>query len=102
MTFEQPEHDFGEIEQGAIMEYNFKFTNTGTKDLIIQDAITSCGCTVPEWPKEPIKPGATGFMKVVFNSKGKFGYQEKEITIKANTEDPLFPGPRIRCVIKSE
>ncbi|RAJ02267.1 uncharacterized protein DUF1573 [Chitinophaga skermanii] len=102
MTFENPEHDFGNITPGQVVEYNFKFANNGTKDLIIEDVVTSCGCTVPEWPKRPIKPGETEYLKVRFDSKGKAGYQEKDITIKANTEEPLFQGAKITATIVAE
>jgi hypothetical protein len=99
MTFEQTVHNFGQITQGEKVEYAFKFTNTGKQDLVIQDAISSCGCTVPEWPKEPIKPGQSGYLKVVFDSHGKEGYTEKEISIKANTNPPFIQGPKIQCTI---
>lgn len=62
LTFEEKVHNFGEITAGEKVEYSFKFTNTGTSPLLIEDAISSCGCTVPEWPKEPIKPGQSGYM----------------------------------------
>jgi hypothetical protein len=99
MTFEQTVHNFGQIAQGEKVEYAFKFTNTGKQDLVIQDAISSCGCTVPEWPKEPVKPGQSGYLKVVFDSHGKEGYTEKEISIKANTNPPFMQGPKIQCTI---
>lgn len=100
MTFEQTVHNFGEITQGEKVEYAFKFTNTGKRDLLIQNAVSSCGCTVPEWPKEPVKPGESGYLKVVFDSHGKEGYTEKEISIKANTDPPFIQGPKIQCTIK--
>lgn len=99
MTFEQTVHNFGQITQGEKVEYSFKFTNTGKKDLLIQNAVSSCGCTVPEWPKEPVKPGESGYLKVVFDSHGKEGFTEKEISIKANTDPPFIEGPKIQCTI---
>lgn len=100
MTFEKQVHDFGNVTQGEVVEYSFKFTNTGNKDLLIQKAEASCGCTVPEWPKEPIKPGESSYMKVKFDSNGRpEGYTEKELFIQANTNPPLVTGPRIQCVI---
>lgn len=84
-TFEKEAHDFGTIIQGEKVAYSFKFTNTGKADLIITSAKGSCGCTVPEWPKEPIAPGAEGVIDVVFNSDGKSGQQNKKVTIVANT-----------------
>lgn len=85
MKFNKVEHDFGTINQSDKVEYTFKFTNTGKNDLIISNAVGSCGCTVPEYPKEPIKPGKQGKMKVIFNPAGKTGMQTKTITVNANT-----------------
>ncbi len=85
MKFEKETHDFGKIKQGDIVNYEFKFTNTGKSPLIITGAQASCGCTTPEWPKEPIKPGENGSIKVTFNSKGKMGLQDKQILVTANT-----------------
>jgi len=85
MTFEKDFHDFGKIAAGEKVTYSFKFTNTGKSDLIISTAAGSCGCTVPEFPKEPIEPGKTGYIKVQFNSEGRSGVQEKQVTIVANT-----------------
>lgn len=85
MTFEKTEHDFGTITQGEIVTHIFKFTNTGKSDLIITDAKGSCGCTVPEYPKTPIKPGESGEMKVTFSSAGRNGMQSKSVDITTNT-----------------
>lgn len=100
MTFEKTVHNFGEIQQGEKVEYSFKFTNTGSKDLLIQSAVSSCGCTVPDWPKEPVRPGESSYLKVVFDSHGKEGFTEKEISIKANTDPPFIQGPKIQCTIR--
>lgn len=86
MTFDKVEHDFGVIKQGDIVDYSFKFKNTGDNDLIITDAKGSCGCTVPDYPREAIKPGESGKIKVSFDSKKKSGQQLKSITIFANTQ----------------
>lgn len=85
MKFEKETHDFGKIKQGDKVTYEFKFTNTGKSPLIIKDAIASCGCTKPEWPSAPIKPGENGAIKVTFDSRSKMGLQDKQITITANT-----------------
>lgn len=85
MTFEKDAHDFGKIIQGEKVSYKFKFTNTGSSDLLITDAKGSCGCTVPEYPKTPVKPGDSGVIDVVFDSTGKSGQQNKKVTITANT-----------------
>jgi hypothetical protein len=85
MKFEKETHDFGKIKGGDKVSYDFKFTNTGNSPLIITDATATCGCTKPEWPKAPVKPGESGAIHVTFNSAGKLGLQDKMITITANT-----------------
>lgn len=85
MSFDKDMHDFGKISEGEKVTYSFRFKNTGNGDLIIQTATGSCGCTVPEFPQKPIKAGETGFIKVQFNSEGRAGIQEKQVTIVANT-----------------
>lgn len=85
MVFNKKEHNFGDINQGDKVSYNYTFKNTGANDLIISSAQGSCGCTVPEYPKTPIKPGKSGTMKVSFDSTGKTGQQSKTVTIRANT-----------------
>ena len=86
MKFEYITHDFGKIQEGDKVTYKFNFANTGKSPLIIVDATASCGCTVPTWPKAPIKPGDGGQVVVTFNSFGKKGLQDKMITITANTD----------------
>lgn len=85
MEFTKTEHDFGTITQGENVSHVFKFTNTGNSDLIITDAKGSCGCTVPEFPRTPIKPGESGEMKVTFSSAGRNGMQSKTVDITTNT-----------------
>ncbi len=85
MSFDKSEHDFGTISQGTPQETIFKFTNTGDAPLIITDAKSSCGCTVPEYPKNtPIAPGDSGEMVVKFNGSGQ-NQVTKTITVTANT-----------------
>ena len=84
LTFEKESYDFGKIKQGETVQYNFKFKNTGKTPLIISNATATCGCTVPEIPKDPILPGAEGSIKVVFDSTGKIGMQDKIITVTSN------------------
>ncbi len=86
MTFEKVEHDFGKIIQGEKVTYNFKFTNTGKSALLISRVSTTCGCTVGEYPKVPVKSGETEYIEVTFDSKHKSGFQNKAITIMANTQ----------------
>ena len=86
IKFDKDIYDFGKIMQGDKVSYAFIFKNTGKVPLIISNATATCGCTVPNWPKEPIKPGANGKIDVVFNSTGKKGLQDKVITVIANTD----------------
>ena len=86
IKFDELEFDFGRITQGERVTHSFSFTNTGKKNLIISGASGSCGCTVPQWPQEPILPGQKGKIDVVFSSEGKSGLQEKTITVVTNCE----------------
>lgn len=85
VQFAETEFKFGTIKEGDKVEHIFKFKNTGNKPLIIANAWGSCGCTVPEYPKEPIAPGAENVVKVTFNSVGKHGEQHKSVTMQMNT-----------------
>ena len=85
MEFSNTDHDFGTITEGDVVEYTYAFKNTGAAPLIIQSAQGSCGCTVPDWTKEPIPVGATGYVKAKFDSNGKPNIQNKTVTVTANT-----------------
>lgn len=84
MIFEKETFEFAAIVQGEKVQHDFKFKNTGKTPLIITNATATCGCTVPEYPTSPIKPGEEGVIKVVFNSQGKMGMQDKVVTITSN------------------
>lgn len=86
IKFEESVYDFGKVTDGDTVKHNFKFTNVGKKDLIIANAAASCGCTVPSYPKEAIKPGDSGEIKVTFNSTNRVGAVDKVVTITANTQ----------------
>lgn len=86
MTFAKYEHDFGTIKQDSDNPVNFTFTNTGTEPLIIESANGSCGCTVPNYPKQPIPPGGTGTIEVEYKPGKQENAQTKTVTILANTE----------------
>ena len=86
MNFANFDHDFGNIQQDSENKYVFKFTNTGKEPLIIDNAKGSCGCTVPNYPKEPIAPGATGEIEVIYKPGKQKDQQNKTVTVTANTE----------------
>jgi hypothetical protein len=85
LTLEKDTHDFGDIFQGDVVEHTFKFTNTGNQPLLITNIQTSCGCTTPTWPRDPIMPGGKGELKVGFNSAGKMNKQTKTLPIISNS-----------------
>lgn len=84
INFEKLVHDFGKVMQGEKAEYDFRFSNTGKEPLIISDVRSSCGCTVPEWPKNPILPGNSSVIKVKYNSNNA-GIINKQVTIISNS-----------------
>lgn len=84
ITFAEEKHDFGKVMQGEVVSYSFAFRNTGGSDLVISTAQGSCGCTVPNWPKEPIKPGGVGKIDVKYDSHGKSGLETKTVTLTTN------------------
>jgi hypothetical protein len=86
MKFERETHDFGKISQGERVSTAFKFKNIGGSELIISEAHGSCGCTVPDYPKEPIAPGEEGVINVEFNSEGKHDEVTKTVSITTNCE----------------
>lgn len=77
--------DLGKVKEGEQVEVSFRFKNTGTKPLVIVNVHPSCGCTIPETPKEPFAAGAEGFIKAKFNSSGRTGMNHKAIYVTANT-----------------
>ena len=87
IKFDRTEHDFGTVTDGEVIETSFTITNVGKSALIITDAKTTCGCTVPTWPKDkPVQPGESTVIKVKFNTAGKGGgRQVKDVTLFTNT-----------------
>ena len=85
IKFKENSFDFGEITQGDVVEHTFEFENVGTQSLVINDVRTTCGCTVPKWPREPLAPGESASMTVQFSSRGKVGMQNKVITVISNS-----------------
>ena len=85
IVFEEEVHDFGRVIEGEKITYAFKFANSGKADLLLTDVKSSCGCTVPEFTKEALKPGEGGTVKITFDSSNRKGFQNKSITIISNT-----------------
>ncbi|MBS1584192.1 MAG: DUF1573 domain-containing protein [Bacteroidetes bacterium] len=82
--FKEETHDFGELKEGPEAKYAFEFTNAGKEPLIIQNATGSCGCTVPDWPKQPILPGKKGVINVTYHTQGRVGPFMKDVYIQSN------------------
>jgi len=89
IKFETTEHDFGDIMEGEKVSYSFKFNNVGKDDLVITTVSTTCGCTVTDFPKDPLKPGESGTIEVTFNSSGRSGKQVKVITVATNANPSM-------------
>ncbi len=83
ISFEKTVHDYGEVPYQGNGECEFVFTNTGNEPLILQKPKSSCGCTVPTWPKEPVLPGESQTIKVTYNTK-KVGVINKTVTVTSN------------------
>lgn len=83
-VFSEKIFDFGEVKEGKIITHDFVFTNGGAKPLLLHDATSTCGCTIPEIDKTPISPGSESKIHVRFDTKGKEGYQEKPVTVLTN------------------
>lgn len=84
ITFEESSFAFGDITQGDVVTHIFTYENTGNEALVISSVRTSCGCTAPDWNREPLAPGEKTEMTIKFNSRGKMGMQNKIITITSN------------------
>lgn len=86
IVFEKTLHDYGTITQGSDGNCEFKFTNKGKASLVLKNVQTSCGCTIPEWPKEPIPAGKTGIIKVKYDTN-RLGTFSKTITVSSNAKN---------------
>ena len=89
IVFKEYEHHFGKVAEGEKVGYVFRFENQGTGNLLIQNAVTSCGCTVPKYDRKPIPPGKSGNLEVVFDTSGRNGLQSKTISVKSNATLPV-------------
>ncbi len=85
IQFEEQKFDFGAIRTGDVVDHTFKFKNVGTQPLVIANIGVTCGCTTPDWTREPIMPGKSGTVTAKFNSAGKYGMQNKVLTIESNS-----------------
>ncbi len=90
ISFDKTTHEFGQIITGERVAYAFRFTNTGSAPLIISGIRSGCGCTVGDYPKDPLKPGQTGRINVVFNSAGRRGFQSEAVRVLNNSEEPVI------------
>lgn len=86
IKFKVTEHDFAKVEQGKPASFTFEFTNTGTNPLILGNVTASCGCTTPDWTKEPILPGKTGKVTATYNALNA-GAFNKAVTVPSNAEN---------------
>lgn len=89
LTFGEYEHQFGKVDEGEKVGCIFTFENTGTSDLVILSASTTCGCTVPDYDRKPVSPGETGKLEVIFDTSGRNGIQSKVITVRSNASNPV-------------
>src|SRR5690606_22831014 len=89
IEFLETAYDFGTVKEGEIVEHVFKFTNTGKVPVILSQVSASCGCTTPDYTKDPVLPGKEGEIKVSFDSKGQVGQQQKIVTISSNAENKV-------------
>jgi hypothetical protein len=87
IKFKSENHDFGKITEGVQATHEFEFVNTGKGALIISNVAASCGCTTPDWTREPIAPGKTGKIKAVYNSQGRPGQFTKQVTVTSNAAE---------------
>lgn len=100
IKFEETSYNFGSIpEKGGKVSHTFTFTNTGTENLVILDATAQCGCTVPEYPQQPIAPGKSGVIKVTYDPKSRPGPFTKSITVRTNGKQKK-PVLKITGVVK--
>lgn len=93
--------DFGTVTEGEVVEHTFHFKNEGTYPLILNNITSSCGCTTPEWPKQPIPSQDTSSIRVRFDTKNKVGPQVKTITVYANTES-AYSELRLKGIVNAK
>lgn len=87
MSFVSSSHDFGTIIDGEMVVCYFDYENGGERELVINSVEATCGCTTPDWTREPLKPGEKERLKIVFDAKGRSGAQRKVVTVISNAEN---------------
>ena len=87
IEFAEKRHNFGNITEGEIAKYSFKFKNTGNNPLLVYNVVAGCGCTTPSWSKEIVLPGAEGSIDVEFNSNNRTGHQSKNVLVYSNAQE---------------
>lgn len=98
--FQEEVHDFGTVKEGPNAEHVFTFKNVGKSPLIISNVSASCGCTTPNWSKEPVLPGKTGKITVQYSTQGRVGPIDKAVYIQSNAALPQGKGERYELKIK--
>lgn len=88
IVFREENFNFGDIPEGPAVTHEFKFTNTGREPLVLSNVKASCGCTTPNWTKEPVLPGKEGVITVTYNTQGRPGGFNKTVTITSNADEP--------------
>ena len=98
IAFSKTVHDFGEIKEGTIATHDFTFKNEGKKPLRLVNVRASCGCTTPEYSRAPIAPGASGFIKVAYDSNGRPGIIDRDVTVQTDG-DPVYINLKIKGAV---
>ncbi len=83
--------NIGKVSEGEKVQIEFKFINTGTNPLVINNVVASCGCTIAEKPEAPVAAGKEGYIKASFDSKGRVGSNHKTLTVYTNTAEATYP-----------
>ncbi len=86
IEFDTTSYDFGRVYEGEMVGWYFKYKNSGDKNLLLLSVTAGCGCTIPGYSKEPLPPGQTGEIKVIFDSSGRSGTQYKTVSVESNAE----------------
>lgn len=89
MLFDSLSHDFGTIIEGEMVVCYFDYGNSGESELIINSVDATCGCTTPDWSKEPLQPGEKESLKIIFDASGRSGQQRKVVTVRSNASNSI-------------